>query len=138
GFQHFRMWGRGRCDPLATYVWRAFAWSPGLELPGNRLHFDPVPVSIPREAWLPTTIRMRHLAAADDARIAARLRKYAEADTERRYPTNFGGLDDPPPSTVPWPARPRDLSALVPPAELARTRDLFGSDQPLLACLLPV
>jgi glycosyltransferase involved in cell wall biosynthesis len=160
GFQHFRMWGRGRCDPEPTYVWRAFAWSPGLELPRERLHFDPVPTTIPRKAWVPTTIRVRHLAAADDDRRLARLRKYAEADPERRYRTNFGGLDDVPAETVPWPKRKADLPALVPSAELARTRDLFvtatatasASDtatdrdsdlvlkeyRPLLACLLPV
>jgi glycosyltransferase involved in cell wall biosynthesis len=149
GFQHFRMWGRSQCDPEPTYVWRAFAWSPGLELPKERLHFDPVPVSIPREAWVPTTIRVRHLAAADDARRLARLRKYAEADPERRYRTNFGGLDEVPATTVPWRRRPAKLPALVPTAELARLRDLFASegttvagsaeaDRPLLACLLPV
>src|SRR5437588_8735607 len=138
GFQHFRIWGRGRCDPLATYVWRAFAWSDGLGLASHRLHFDPVPVSIPRAAWLPTTIRVRHLASADEDRRLARLRKYAEADPDRRYPTNFGGLDERPPVTVPWPKRPSTLPALVPPAELARTRDLFADEQPLLVCLLPV
>ena len=143
GFQHFRMWGRGRCDPLATYVWRAFPWSPDLELQAGRLHFDPVPHSIPRSAWVPTTIRVRHLAAADEDRRLARLRKYAEADPGRRYPTNFGGLDEPPTETVPWPKRPARLPALVPAAELSRTRDLFATegpeaDRPLLACLLPV
>ena len=138
GFQHYRTWGRSRCDPMATYVWRAFAWTPGLELPAERLHFDPIPVSIPRNAWLPTTVRLRHLAAADRARMSARVRKYAEADPERRYPTNFGGLDEPPPTTIPWPRRPAGLPALVPGAELERTRDLLGPEQPLLACLLPV
>jgi glycosyltransferase involved in cell wall biosynthesis len=156
GFQHFRMWGRGRCDPEPTYVWRAFAWSPGLELPDVRLHFDPVPTAIPRPMWVPTTIRVRHLAAVDDDRRTGRLRKYAEADPEGRYPTNFGGLDEPPAATVPWPRRPLTLPVLVPAAELARTRDLFSTgteavtangtataagstdDRPLLACLLPV
>jgi glycosyltransferase involved in cell wall biosynthesis len=150
GFQHFRMWGRGRCDPEPMYVWRAFAWSPGLELPREQLHFDPVPTSIPREAWVPTTIRVRHLAAADDGHRVARLRKYAEADPERRYPTNFGGLDDTPAETLPWPRRSAALPALVTSAVLARTRDLFATakgpgtesgsegDRPLLACLLPV
>jgi glycosyltransferase involved in cell wall biosynthesis len=140
GFQHFRMWGRGECDPVATYVWRAFAWSPGLWLPAERLHFDPVPVSVPRAAWVPTTVRVRHLAAADEGRRLARLRKYAEADPGGEYPTNFGGLDEAPASIVPWPRRPAGLPALVPVAQLARTRDLFdgGADRPLLAVLLPV
>src|SRR4029079_19210938 len=126
GFQHFRMWGRGRCDPVATYVWRAFAWSPGLTLPEERLHFAPVPREIPRGAWIPTTVRVRHLAASDEAARLARLRKYAEADPAGDYPTNFGGLDDVPATTVPWPRRPADLPALVPVAELERLRDLFA------------
>jgi glycosyltransferase involved in cell wall biosynthesis len=140
GFQHFRMWGRSRCDPAATYVWRAFAWEPGLRLPEERMHFDPIPMSIPREAWVPTTIRVRHLAATDERRRTARLRKYAEADPDGRYPTNFGGLDDVPAATVSWPVRPPGLPALVPTAELERMRDLFepAGEQPLLAVLLPV
>ncbi|HEY7280556.1 MAG TPA: glycosyltransferase [Actinomycetota bacterium] len=140
GFQHFRTWGRSGVDPTATYVWRAFAWEPGLRLPGERLHFDPVPTSIPREAWVPTTVRVRHLAAADEGRRAARLRKYAEADPRGGYPTNFGGLDEVPAATVPWPKRPGSLPALVPVAELERMRDLFepAEDRPLLAVLLPV
>ncbi len=143
GFQHYRMWGRGRCDPAATYVWRAFAWMPELMLPPERLHFDPVPAEIPRAAWIPTTIRVQHLASANEARRAARLRKYAEADPAGEYPTNFGGLDDVPATTVPWPRRPAGLPALVPVAELERTRDLFADPEadagrPLLAVLLPV
>ncbi len=140
GFQHFRMWGRSRCDPTATYVWRAFAWEPGLRLPHERLHFDPVPASVPREAWIPTTVRIRHLAASDEGRRVARLLKYAEADPDGRYPTSFGGLDDAPASTVPWPKRPESLPALVPVAELERMRDLFepAVDRPMLAVLLPV
>jgi glycosyltransferase involved in cell wall biosynthesis len=155
GFQHYRMWGR-QCDPEATYVWRAFAWSPeGLELPEQRLHFDPVPVAIPRAQWVPTTIRVRHLAAVDERRREARLWKYAEADPAGEYPTNFGRLDEVPATTVRWPARPAGLAALVPTAELERMRDLFddddadalgdasdggggGAERPLLACLLPV
>ncbi|HXJ64968.1 MAG TPA: glycosyltransferase, partial [Actinomycetota bacterium] len=140
GFQHVRMWGSRECDPAVTYVWRAFAWEPGLTLPTQRLHFDPVPEEIPREAWVPTTIRLRHLAAADERRRLERLRKYAEADPSHEYPTNFGDLDDVPSTTVPWPKRPASLRALVPTAELARTRDLFSDagDRPLLAVLVPV
>ena len=152
GLQHLRAWGE-RHDPAFTWVYRLFAWEPGQSLPAARLHFDPVPASIPRERFIGTTIRVRHLGADSMARIAQRERKYAEADPERAHGgATHGGLDRPPagdlrgweprtpgmpvlaaaglePPPAPW----RDLD--VPPAPERRSGD---NDCPALAVLVPV
>src|SRR5919206_373916 len=61
GLQLFRAWGEGLVAPSPTLVFRVFAPRAGDELPGERLHLNPVPVSIPSERWIRTTIRVRHL-----------------------------------------------------------------------------
>src|SRR5207244_255751 len=75
GLQHVRMWGSGRCDPRITWVYRLFAFEPGQAFPVQRLHFDPVPISIERKAWVRTSIRLQHLAAVDEQRMRARAAK---------------------------------------------------------------
>ena len=95
------MW-HGRCDPVAYAVWRLFAWEPGQELPRERLHFQPIPVLIPRQRWVATTVRIQHWGAADGERWQARQRKYTEASGRgRRVATDFGGLDSP--GSADWP-----------------------------------
>lgn len=134
GLRHFRMWGEDRCDPRFDYVYRLFAHEPGLRLPAARLHFTPVPESIPRGAWVRTNIRLKHYAAATEQRRAARLAKYAQADPDAEYGTNFGGLAQVPDpgELVAWTPRPAGLSALAPAAAGGRP-----DAAPRLICLLP-
>ena len=61
-----------------TTVYRLFAHRRGYTLRPARLHLNPVPEQIPRRAWIPTTIRARHLDSP--ARLERRRRKYGEAD----------------------------------------------------------
>ena len=118
-------------------VYRAFAWRQGLELPGQRFHFNPVPVSIPDEAYVPTTIRARHLASPE--RKSLRSEKYREAD-----PTGDWGRDRPgsaPASeVVAWHSRKPGLPVLFPHGVRPDSLAWGGSPQthPKLACLLPV
>ena len=114
GLRHHRMWGDAFCDPRFDYVYRLFAYRPGLELPADRLHFHPVPVSIPAGARVRTTIRLKHFAAASEELLSARLEKYRAADPEGRYATNFGRLAEVPDAEllVPWERRPRGMPAL--------------------------
>ena len=153
GLQHFRAWG-DRHDPAFTWVYRLFAWAPGLALPDARLHFNPVPVAIPRQRFVNTTIRVRHLGADSPARLAARARKYAHADPRGRHGgVGHGGLDRPPPSGTlrSWETRAPGLPVLAPtdleppgprrvpvePSQMPpRSRD--DGDRPLLAVLVPV
>ena len=85
GLQHFRMWGADRYDPDYSWIYRVFAYRPEQMLPATRLHFDPVPVDIPRGAWLRTTVRVRHLGAVSDASLAARAVKYQQADPTAEF-----------------------------------------------------
>ena len=148
GFAHHRMWGPDAYDPALRWVYRAYAWQPGLHLPDGRLHEPPVPVEIPRAAWLRTTIRLQHLGAIDEERIRGRLAKYAEADPDGEWPTNFGDLDRVPTKVVAWSPRAPDQPVLLEPegpfglgplvAEAGRATSLDDGERPVLVVLLPV
>lgn len=118
-------------------VYRVFAWRAGLALPNERFHFNPVPVTIPETAYVPTTIRARHLAGP--ARRAARSDKYREAD-----PAGQWGRDRPRPEQAPettsWGPRESNLPVLFPRGVLPGALASGGSHsiRPKLACLLPV
>ena len=141
GLLHRRAWGEDQIDPTASWVYRVFAWEPGQELPEAPLHFHPVPVSIPRQAWVRTTVALQHVGAASPQLIRARERKYHEADPRGTYPVSFGGLSAPPRTLVPKPSRPEDLPALLSSAGLDALTDAAVGDpsaRPLLVVLLPV
>ena len=94
------MWGT-LCEPTRSWVYRLFAYTPETSsLRVGRLHFNPVPGSIPRERWIRTHLRLQHFGAADPAGIAARLQKYAEADPRSEYCVDQAGR-------MPSPDRPR-------------------------------
>jgi glycosyltransferase involved in cell wall biosynthesis len=132
GFECFRMWDDG-CDPRSSYVYRLFAPRPGDELPREQLHFDPVPVAIPPERHVRTTLRIQHWGSADDAARRARIAKYDETDPEHRYATGFGGVDDVPATVVSWTPRPVDLPVVV-ERRPARTRE---HERPRLVVMVP-
>lgn len=135
GLQLFRAWEEDRVDPEPGYVFRVFAAATGQALERRPLHLNPVPTQIPRRAWLPTTIRARHLDSPD--RLAARRAKYAEADPEGEWERG-AGFAEPPAATVPWTPRPTGLPALAPGEEEAAAPTAFPAPSgPLLACLLP-
>src|SRR5207245_404863 len=113
-----------------------------------RLHFDPVPTSIPRNAWVRTSIRVRHLGAADEERMLARLARYREVDPDGEYRTDFGGLDRPPSGELlPWGLRDPQLPIIVGSEEGAADGSAFlaappataldEATRPTLVCLLP-
>jgi hypothetical protein len=108
GFACYRMWGQG-CDPHPSFVYRLFAPRAGARLPNQRLHFDPIPVDIPRSRQVRTTLRIQHWGSADEEARRARIVKYEQADPDRQYPTGFGGIDEAPPRVVPWQPRQPDL-----------------------------
>ncbi|HLB62684.1 MAG TPA: glycosyltransferase [Actinomycetota bacterium] len=141
GLQHLRMWDADRFDPDVRWVYRLFAFRPGLSFPDERLHFNPVPTEIARTAWVRTTVRLQHFAASSEDRIETRLTKYREADPEGVYPVGFGGLHAPPHQVEEWEPRPSGLPVLPGPDEqLGRTaagalrQDRGG---PLLVALVP-
>ena len=130
GFRHFRMFGQDRFDPTFTYVYRLFAFEQGQRVPARRLHFNPVPETIPRALWVRTTIRIQHFASSTEARRRSRLEKYREADPEEEYETNFGRLSEPRPHRVLplWQPRPARLAILAPPDE--EVAEVFPEEEP--------
>jgi len=141
GLLHRRAWGENQIDPTASWVYRVFAWEPGQELPDAPLHFHPLPVTIPRQGWVRTTIALQNLGAADPKSLLDRERKYREADPDGRYPMSFGGVDAPPRLLVAKPSRMKDLPALLSPGGLEALADAAVGDpslRPLLVVLLPV
>lgn len=141
GLRHLRMWG-ARYDPVATWVYRLFEWAPDLVLPDGGLHFNPIPVSIPTERWVRTTIRLRHLGADSPARIAARVEKYEAGGAAH------GGLDAPPTGELRrWEPRPAGLSVIAPGGLEAATAEPVSAprfpraeppERPQLTVLVPV
>lgn len=117
GFQHYRMWGQRRYDPRYRWIYRLFAYEPHQRLPRRRLHFNPVPLGIPRSAWVRTTIRIQHFGAADEERLRARRGKYREADPAGRYGGDYAGMARPPRAEDlrVWRSRPASLPVLFAP-----------------------
>jgi glycosyltransferase involved in cell wall biosynthesis len=114
GFRVFRMVAdTGTFDPSSLWLaYRLFAFEPGQHLPAQRLHFIPVPTSIPHRLWLPTTLRIQHLGGSTAERRAARFKKYEEADPERQFQADYSNLLSEPPDIVAWEPRPGSLSVL--------------------------
>ena len=82
GLELHRQWER-QVVTEPTHVYRLFSPGSEPELRAGLLHFNPVPAQIPRSAWLPTTIRARHLDSPQ--RLRQRREKYRQADPEGRH-----------------------------------------------------
>jgi hypothetical protein len=113
GMRVFRMigdlhyWDRG-----ALWVYRLFARDGDHSLPTQRLHFVPVPRSIPMERWLQTTIRIQHLASLTERHRRARFEKYRQADPLNRWQPSYANLLDPPEALKAWERRPPGLAVV--------------------------
>ncbi|HZG66930.1 MAG TPA: putative glycoside hydrolase, partial [Herpetosiphonaceae bacterium] len=100
--------------PQYLWVYRLFAYEPGQVFPSKRLHFVPVPTSIPRTAWLETTLRIQHLGGMTTQRREARFEKYRQADPNREYQADYSHLLEEPPEELPrWEPRSPDLPVLL-------------------------
>ena len=116
GFKVFRMVGDdGHYDRSNLWVYRLFAYKEGQRFPDQRLHFVPIPTSIPRQRWLKTTIRIQHLASLTEPRRRARFDKYLAADPEREFQPDYSNLLAPPEQPRQWEERHSDLPLLVAP-----------------------
>jgi LCP family protein required for cell wall assembly len=114
GFRVHRMVGdEDHFDRDDLWVYRLFAWEPGLRFPDERLHFVPVPEQIPPERWLRTTVRIKHLAGLTPEHRRARFQKYREADPELEFQSDYGDLLEAPGALCTWENRPSDLPMLL-------------------------
>jgi glycosyltransferase involved in cell wall biosynthesis len=110
GMRVYRMIGDlEHYDTAELWVYRLFPFVPGDRFPSERLHYVPVPTSIPRENWVRTTIRIQHLSSLTEARRRARYAKYVEADPELAFQPDYENLLRAPGALRPWAARPADL-----------------------------
>ena len=119
GFQRFEMRGDdGHHLPDGVWQYRLFAFAPGQRFPSKRLHFAPVPVSIPRSAYVDTTFRIQHFGGATPERRRTQYEKYRLTDPDCLFWPDYTAVldDDPTRPPVPWTARPADL----PPIAAAR------------------
>jgi hypothetical protein len=115
GMRVFRMIGdRHSWDRCALWVYRLFARDGDHSLSAQRLHFVPVPRSIPIERWVQTTIRIQHLASLTERRRRARFEKYLEADPINRFQPSYRNLLDAPENLKTWEPRPRGLAVVQP------------------------
>ena len=121
-------------DRCGLWVARMFAPRPGQELPPERLHLVPVPTSIPRSRWRRTTIRIQHLAGMTPERRRARMRKYVEADPDRRWQADYSGLADSAGRPRPWLHRPAD-APVVAPADASPSPD-SGAEDPVISAIV--
>jgi glycosyltransferase involved in cell wall biosynthesis len=114
GFPVFRMWHDiEHYEPVGYWVYRLFAFEPGQRFPDRRLHFDPIPMAIPRARWLRTTLRIQHLASLTPQRRAARLEKYQQADPDQASQYRYPDLADTANEVVAWQARSSELPVLA-------------------------
>lgn len=136
GFRHVPMCEDG-VHFLPRYLWyyRLFAAMPGQRLPSHKLHFVPVPTTIPRERWIKTTLRIQHLGELAPARRLARFGKYLEADPEQAYEMDYSRIlaDVPDASLRRWRPRPASMPVL-----LSSAGDLTGGEFDLAPDMEPV
>jgi len=119
GFRVFRMWeSLEQYERAGLWVYRLFAYRPGQRFPDQRLHFVPIPTTIPPALWLRTTIRIQHLAGLTAERRRARYEKYRQADPDHAFQHSYRDLLAVPRGPLhPWEPRPPELPVLAPIAD---------------------
>src|SRR5215211_6395178 len=118
GFRVHRMvHDLSKYDRAGLVVYRLFAYEPGQRFPDQRLHFIPIPTSIPRRIWLATTLRIQHVASLTEERRYARFEKYCQADPESTFQSSYSNLLAEPGELKPWRSRPAELPVLPAPKE---------------------
>ena len=139
GFRVHRMIGDAESyDRAGLWVYRMFAPRQGQRLPEEKLHLVPIPTAIPRTRWQKTTVRIQHLAGIDRTRRLARLRKYEEADPDRRWQRDYASHVLEPGTVRPWQPRPAELAVLADPLRIGATVDLedIDTEAPVLSAIV--
>jgi glycosyltransferase involved in cell wall biosynthesis len=130
GMTVFRMWGdTTHYDRAGYWVFRLFSYEAGQSFSDRRLHFDPVPTSIPRVRWLRTTLRIQHLGGMTAARRAVRLEKYEQTDPGHISGYKYPDLGDTAVDLQVWPPRAAGEPVLL----QARSDD---ADRPALSAII--
>ncbi|MGH2710773.1 MAG: glycosyltransferase family 2 protein [Actinomycetota bacterium] len=118
GFRLYRLIGDlQHFDRSDLWVYRLFSFEPDQSFPTERLHFIPIPSSIPRTRWLKTTVRIKHVAGLTEERRQQRYEKYAEADPAHDFQPDYKNLLAAPGDVRPWERRPPGMPVLLKDAE---------------------
>ncbi|MFN8027177.1 MAG: glycosyltransferase [Acidimicrobiia bacterium] len=123
-------------DTADLWVYRLFAHQEGQRFPDTRLHFVPVPESIPRPLWLQTTIRIQHLASLTEERREARFDKYREADPDVEFQAGYDHLLRAPEEVHRFGPRPPGLPVLVGAPDAVVDVDATDLDAPALSAVV--
>lgn len=124
GFRHVPMRNDGEHFLLQyQWVYRLFSAERNQRFPALRLHFVPIPTSIPRYRWIRTTLRIQHLGGLTVEHRLTRFNKYLEADPLRKYQADYSHLLASPAreDVRRWQPRPATMPVLL---EGALTGDL--------------
>jgi glycosyltransferase involved in cell wall biosynthesis len=129
---------REHFDDDHLWVGRLFAWRPGIRLPADRLHLVPLPVDIPQERRVRTTLRICHYGSSTAARRRARRDKYLEADPDRTWQQDYDRLLDEPADVRHVAARPPSLPVVPNQAWVGEREDATGhpAGEPLLTAVV--
>lgn len=122
-------------DRADMWAGRLFPFEHGQAFPNDRLHFVPLPTSIPREAWRRSTVRIQHLAGLTPGLRRARYAKYREVDPDHAYQDGYDHLLEGPVSIRPWEERPPDLPFVMGGSTGAELPDP-GSSTPVLSAIV--
>ena len=124
--------------PRYLWVYRLFAYQPGQSFPTKRLHFVPVPTSIPRAAWIKTTLRIQHLGGMTAGRRLARFEKYRQADPDREHQSDYAHLlEDPSQDLLRWEPRPSGTQVLLAAANAEEgPRPTERGDGPVISAIV--
>jgi glycosyltransferase involved in cell wall biosynthesis len=136
GFRVYRMLhDLTQYDRAGLLVYRLFAYEPGQRFPDRRLHFVPIPTSIPRRRWLGTTVRIQHVASLTEDRRRARFEKYLQADPGRAFQSSYDNLLAGPIQPKPWRPRPPNMPVLPVPEEWVTAGEM-DAVQPALSAIV--
>ncbi len=120
GFRHVPM----RNDTehfLPRYEWayRLFSAAPGQRFRNQKLHFAPIPTSIPTSLYVKTTLRIQHLGELTPLHRLQRFAKYLEADPDAQFGMDYMSILRTPPGLQvrPWEPRPEGLPVLLAEAQ---------------------
>jgi glycosyltransferase involved in cell wall biosynthesis len=100
--------------PRCQWKQRLFAYETGQHFRPRRFHFQVVPPSIRRSAWVKTTLRIQHFGMLTEERRLARIAKYHEVDPDAAYDHGYGRMNRKSRPDLPvWEPRPPDLPVVL-------------------------
>jgi len=112
-FPVFAMVGEHHFHLQHLWVGRLFAYTRDANFEGSRLHFVPLPATIPGDRRVRTTIRIKHFAGIDADRRQARFLKYRQADPRCELQPSYDHLLAEPTEIERWSPRPDGLPVVA-------------------------